>query len=230
MSLFYNNYKKLVYENEVEYLKIPVESHEALDHMFKYLKTFDLSFFELEVIKKDLIGLAKEADKEGVLFADKLGMPEKEFCDSLVNDSVKSSYLDYSVPMIRDIIIMIFAVFTINWVFSGMPKVYGIAVETVGFGLAMGLMEYIVLRRLERKKEAYSFTGTGKKKKRFYQFSYTFMIVVTLIGTQKLLGNAGFIIRGNGRVIFFILLALSIAAFFGNNYYWDKCSEGYNWR
>lgn len=39
-----------------------------------------------------------------------------------------------------------------------------------------------------------------------------------------------FVIRGTGSVIFFILSALSIAAVIGNNYYWNKCSEKYDWR
>ena len=68
MSLFYNNYKRLVQENNDAYSEIPIKSYKVLDNMFKYLETFEVSLFELEVIKKDLIGLAKEADREGVAF------------------------------------------------------------------------------------------------------------------------------------------------------------------
>ena len=63
MSLFYNNYKRLVQENNDAYSEIPIKSYKVLDNMFKYLETFEVSLFELEVIKKDLIGLAKQVEE-----------------------------------------------------------------------------------------------------------------------------------------------------------------------
>lgn len=62
MSLFRNNYKKLVQENQYGLAEISGKSFKMLNSMMDYLGTFDVSLFELEVIKKDLIGLAKEAD------------------------------------------------------------------------------------------------------------------------------------------------------------------------
>lgn len=228
MSLFYNNYKKLVQENNDAYSEIPIASYRILDSMFKYLNTFEVSHFELEVIKKDLIGLAKEADKEGVPFVDKLGMPEKEFCDSLVNEGVRPSHLDHAVPMARTVMIVIFACYTVSWLFAGMPTAYGISAFVAEMGLVVWLLDCVVVRRLERKREAYSFAGADGKKKIFYQFMVG--LIIFLIIMLELPEDIEFIIRGDGRAIFFILLALSVAAFFGNNYYWDKCSEGYNWR
>ena len=55
-------------------------------------------------------------------------------------------------------------------------------------------------------------------------------LIIFLIIILELPGNIEFIIRGDGRVIFFILFMLSIAALFGNNYYWDNRSEEYDWR
>lgn len=50
-------------------------------------------------------------------------------------------------------------------------------------------------------------------------------IAVMAIETKE-----AFLIRGNGVVIFLILFVLSVAAFFGNNIYWNKRSEKYNWK
>ena len=63
MSLFFNNYKKLVRENKYGLAEISGKNFKVLDSMFKYLRTFEVSLFELEVIKKDLIGLAKQVEE-----------------------------------------------------------------------------------------------------------------------------------------------------------------------
>ena len=228
MSLFYNNYKRLVQENNDAYSEIPIKSYKVLDNMFKYLETFEVSLFELEVIKKDLIGLAKEADREGVAFVDKLGVPEKEFCDSLVKDGIRPSHLEHAIPVARTIAVVMFLCYTFFWLWQWMPAEYGVSVFVVEMGLAAWLFDCAMLRRLERKRKAYSFAGADKKKKTFYDLLMGLIIFLIII--LELPGNIEFIIRGDGRVIFFILFMLSIAALFGNNYYWDKRSEEYDWR
>lgn len=228
MSLFYNNYKKLVQENECGLEEISGKNFKVLDSMFKYLRTFEVSLFELEVIKKDLIGLAKEAEAEDVFLLDKLGTTEKEFCDSIVKDGIKPGYMEQIVPLVRTIIIIDFIGYTIFWMVEGRPETYGFPGSLIIIGAVVWLYDFLIIRNLERKRAASSFSTGDKYKRKLYRFLVFLSILI--LGAWDLPDGMSFMIHGNGRVIFFIFLILSVISFLGNNYYWDKLSEKYNWK
>lgn len=228
MSLFRNNYKELVLENECRLSEISGENFKTLDNMFKYLRTFEVSLFELEMIRKDLIGLAKEAEMEGVTFLDKIGMPEKEFCDSLVKDGIKPSHLEKALPRISSLIIISFICYTTFWTLIGMPEDYSFPVSSVAWVPVFWVFIFLVIRKLERKGVEYSFSGKNRNKKRVYNFLALLSFII--LCAWDLPESMDFTIPGNGKVIFFTLLILSVVSFFGNNYYWDKLSEKYNWK
>lgn len=230
MGLFRNNYKKLVQENKYAAAELTGKSWVVIDRMFKYLNTFAVSAFELEVIKKDLLGLAKEADIEGIDFKDMIGMPEKEFCDSLVKDGIKPSYIERLLPMLRDMMLVDFIFYALAWKIEGMPRAYGFSADLVVINLTFIAWQYFTIMILQRRKAEYAM---ARKKK---EYVYGFLICLAgflYVMSGWPLGRSNipkFIICGNGSVIFIVLLALLAALFFGNNYYWDKCSEKYNWR
>lgn len=58
MDVFRNNYKRLVQENKyemAEMAKMSVRNFRELNSMMEYMETYNLSLFELEVVKKDRI-------------------------------------------------------------------------------------------------------------------------------------------------------------------------------
>lgn len=63
---------------------------DQLAPIVQYLSSFSIPLFEQEVIKKDLIGFAEEADIEHITLEQKLGMPPKSFCDFLLQDKDRS--------------------------------------------------------------------------------------------------------------------------------------------
>ena len=69
MSLFYNNYQRLVQENNDAIAKISGESWSTLCKMFEYMRFYNISLFELEVLKKDLLGAAREELTSGISWA-----------------------------------------------------------------------------------------------------------------------------------------------------------------
>lgn len=77
MSIWISNYRKLVFANNEEQVRLSNSDCNTLERMMKYMATFRLSRFELEVIKKDLIGMAEEAQLEKVELSDRIGMPER---------------------------------------------------------------------------------------------------------------------------------------------------------
>ena len=223
MSLFYNNYQRLVQENNDAIAKISGESWSTLCKMFEYMRFYNISLFELEVLKKDLLGAAREADMEGIDFRDKLGMPEKEFCDSLVRDGIEHIWQERIVLAVRNVVLIIFAYYTFMWLLDGMPMDYGIRTEALFFGTVGAFLNYITNHGI-RGFGAYRLSDKGKRRASIGVF------IVWGIAITAVIMKAGFIIRGNGAVIFLILFVLSAATFFGNNIYWNKRSEKYDWK
>ena len=72
MSILNNNYKKLKQENIDESVKLKSENRRMIERMTSYLSTKKISLYELEVIKKDIIGMAVEAENEGVSLQEKI--------------------------------------------------------------------------------------------------------------------------------------------------------------
>lgn len=228
MSIFRNNYKILAQENKYELAEMSGKSFKELDSMFKYLETFEVSLFELEVIKKDLIGMAKEAEAEGVDFLDKVGMPEKEFCDSLIKDGIKPSYKERILPWIIDSLIADIIIYTAGWLLEGTPADCGFPLWLLEVNLLVIVID-IIMQRVRRKHAGHTLARKRSGMKDRYESAALFMASVFMIMFLPLPWE-GFVIPGDGRAIFCILIALLACAFFGNNYYWNRCSEKYNWK
>lgn len=226
MSLFRNNYKELVQENNDTIAKIPAASFAVLDRMFQYLETFDVSRFELEVIKKDLLGLAEEAQMEEMNLGDKIGMPEKEFCDSLVEGGIRRSHIERIMPMIVSTLAELLLFYVIDWLFAGVPKDYGISIWVVLLAGFSNFYNGLVVSKL-RGKSVYK---AEWEKKGMSVFNFVILCAAGIFLFMDIPVLDIFLVRGNGKMISGVLLIISMAAFLLNNYYWNKCSEKYNWR
>lgn len=227
VSLFYNNYQRLVQENNDAIAEISAESWRTLNNMFEYMIFYNISLFELEVIKKDLIGAAREADMEGIDFKEKLGMPEKEFCDSLVREEMEHIWQERLILAVRNAVMVFFGFYTFLWLMDGVPANYGISVTVLFIGVWCIAWNYIVTYRI-RGLGAYRLSDRGKR-----WFSLGGFIALMTAYTSILIYISAkriFFVKGNGAVIFLILFILSAAVFFGNNIYWDRRSKRYNWR
>ena len=223
MSLFYNNYQRLVQENNDAIAKISGESWSTLCKMFEYMRFYNISLFELEVLKKDLPGAAREADMEGIDFRDKLGMPEKEFCDSLVRDGIEHIWQERIVLAVRNVVLIIFAYYTFLWLLEGIPMDYGIRIEVLFIGTVGVFWDYITKHGIQGF-GAYRMSSRGKWWVTLGGY------IVRGIAVMAIETKEACLITVNGAVIFLILFVLSAAAFFGNNIYWNKRSEKYNWK
>lgn len=82
-----NLLRKMRQENEVRHNALALENREVLNRMMRYLSSTKISVFALEDIRHDLIGMAMQAQQRGERFADALGMPERQFCDELAQNS-----------------------------------------------------------------------------------------------------------------------------------------------
>ena len=227
MSLFYNNYQRLRQENDDEVVKLSSENIRVIGGMLEYMKSFQLSMFELEVMRKDLIGIAKEAELEQMKFTDRIGMPEKEFCDNMIQGGVSHSFVEWFILILRDVVLVGFLLYSLDFFIDGCPKDYSITLrlllETIFFG---GIYRLIIVRGVFGRS---TYENAGKRKKNYMIYTGIWVAgVVIMIMTG--IGEEYRFISGNGWGIWSVLLVLSLAVFFGSNYFWDKQSEKYNWK
>lgn len=228
MGIFYSNYRKLVKENNDELLRLPQQDWEIFERMMKYMASFRLSRFELEVIKKDLIGMAGEAQLEEIEFSDRLGMPEKEFCDRLIKDAARQGVMERAIPAVRNAMIAVLMFYMLEWLLKGTPAIYGITNQLIFFGGTMAVLTLI--------NEWWKGRGVyiSNRWKKIAWTVYSMIVFWFIIGIDDFLFedpsvyytgifSIKFVVMGNGKVILAALAVLSAAVYLWCNYYYDRC-------
>lgn len=229
MSLLYNNYQKICQDNKDENAKLKPENRKSIERMTDYLSLNNVSLFELEVIKKDLIGIATEAELEELTFADKLGMKEKEFCDSLLHGAMKNRRFESLLILAKKLAIFTAAATVYFYITTGFPEKYGLVTSICVFvSFLVLLFEALGLDKAFKKKFIYNDYVESNRK---MIFTVIAILIIWKLDFGKLFGisNVAFI-YGNGTVISIVSVVVAIALFLANNYYWDKQSKKYDWQ
>lgn len=60
------------------------EDKKLVNKMFNYIKKFPISAYDVELIRKDIIGMAEEAEQRGRRLTDMIGTDHKKFCNELI--------------------------------------------------------------------------------------------------------------------------------------------------
>lgn len=60
------------------------ENRKQLHKMMKYVRTFPLQDHEIETIRRDLLGMALEAQTRGSSLQSSLGKKPRDFCDDII--------------------------------------------------------------------------------------------------------------------------------------------------
>lgn len=105
MNIFQNNYTKLLEENERAETKMSFKNISDIRDAINYFRGQGTSLFELEVIKKDMISLAQEAEIENLSLEEKLGMSIPEFCENMEKENPTSNWMgrDYEEKSVNKI-------------------------------------------------------------------------------------------------------------------------------
>lgn len=69
-------------------LKLNDENKQILHRITKYMKSFYLEEYETEILRKDLIGMALEAETRGETLQNIIGDNINDFCDELIQDEL----------------------------------------------------------------------------------------------------------------------------------------------
>lgn len=202
--------------------------------MMKYMESFHLSLFELEVIKKDLIGMALEARLEGIDIMKRIGVPEKEFCDGIAENAEKRSLMEWLLPIVRNSIFVAFGFYILKWLLEGLPAHFGITNWTVCVACVAGGIS--LFDGWLRGRSVYM---NRKKRNMLWMFESVLLMVLSFLfnfyifsppnGYFKGIVSEKFLIAGDGLIIFNVFLVLVTAVFLWNNCYWDRSSRKYRW-
>lgn len=97
-----NVWKELKKENNAKALNLEIEDQRYLDKVTAYAVNQGVGMMETEIIRKDLIGIAEEAQKNGERLENSLG-DVKEFTENLVTEGRKESKKDQIYYCIQEI-------------------------------------------------------------------------------------------------------------------------------
>ena len=86
-----NAEKKLRKENNKSETSLSKSTNLVLTDMIVYLHSSDLCEYDIEIIRKELIGMAAEAQMRGQAFEEVVGEDYKGFCDDLIQNGRKKS-------------------------------------------------------------------------------------------------------------------------------------------
>lgn len=234
MSIWISNYRKLVFANNEEQVRLPNSDCNTLERMMKYMATFRLSRFELEVIKKDLIGMAEEAQLEKVELSDRIGMPEKEFCDRLVEDAARQSIAEQALPALRNSLLWLLGFYTLGWLIDGRPAHYGVLNSLIFETCIMAVVSLTDRWLTDRA------TYLGKWRRKFAGAAELVFWVALINASDLFIFSSSynyfsglipekFVIMGNGTVFFVIFAVLTAAVYLWGNYFYDRCMKRYQW-
>lgn len=228
MMIFKNAYKELKQENIDNSVKLRRENRLMIEEMMDYITANSIALFEIEILKKDLIGIAMEAETEKVSLKSKLGVSKKEFCDSLLKDAMKKNPFEIVLLWITHMMIAIAGFNTMIFLLLGCPNKFGVVLSALVYSCVfIGISEFIELKA--KGKYGYDKAGKNRMIKIEGIFLLLWIIYTTIVSPRFDLLDT-YILTGNGWKVTGTLLVLTVLIYLFNNFYWNKQSEKYNWK
>lgn len=226
MKILENNYTKIVDENIVALNNLQESTAYKVLDIVDYFRGKGISLFELEVIKKDMIGLAKEAEIEQISLEEKLGMPIQKFCENMGKEESSTRWKEHVLEILKNILYIITICYAVDFFLFKMPTKWGIGIWDISFYCVLVLLNYGIDYLMDKSVFMPSKIKWLSRIRILLWILYIIVMNILSIYTESL----EFIIEGNGWIILFTLILLSVIVCFVNNYYWNKQSEKYNWK
>ena len=116
--------------------------------MIKYISSSSLPLYQIQIIRKDLLGMAQEAERQELPLKDMLGVEPREFCDEIIENAATPARKERAFQVVIDVLQPFAIYFTFMWTCGGMPSRFGITLtDIIAFlglcGICRGLMRYM---------------------------------------------------------------------------------------
>lgn len=222
MGILYSAYDILKQENNDESVKLKRDHRLVIERVISYISSKRVSLFELELIKKDMLGLAMEAESEGISLKNKLGVSEKQFAESISLETEGESMHEQILLFFRKMMLCVCGAYFLFFLLSGAPKEYGITLDVVFYGVIIVFLHDYLDKIVENR---FIYSENSKKIRRYISIvEFIGIIIWFQIPFDFIL------IPGNGWIVGMILFVLALVVHIVNHIYWNKQSEKYNWK
>ncbi len=128
-------------ENNHAETQLSRENSDLITRMYSYLLASDLTVFEVETIRKDLTGMAIEAQMRERTFAEIVGDNYKQFCDDLIENGRKKTRLVKILEVVEVVLYATLALLSAEYLLSGLNPVIFLTpafAASVTFGVICG--------------------------------------------------------------------------------------------
>lgn len=227
MNLLYNDLTKLRVENWRRYGMIKNPDQRNIREMVEYMGYSKLSSFELQVVRKDLIGMAEQAAEEGSTIAEKLGVPLKEFCDSVIQNGRRKSAWEILVhtllctlPLVALLTAIVLGNENVNME-SGVPT-FLLTANILGNALIFGAA-YLRAKLNFCKNPLLNLLAVYGP----YILIYGILFLIPAEKYPILRMN---MLPINFKTVFIILLVIYLVLLICNAVHWNRVSKQYDWK
>ena len=123
MKIMENKLKQLEKENEDDFFRIRSEERrKEVSRMIKYISSSSLPLYQIQIIRKDLLGMAQEAERQELPLKDMLGVEPREFCDEIIENAATPARKERAFQVVIDVLQPFAIYFTFMWTCGGMPS------------------------------------------------------------------------------------------------------------
>lgn len=225
MNYFRNELRHLEKENKQTFQQInDTQSRQKIVKMWKYLSASSLSLYQLQVIKKDLIGMALEAETEHLRLEDKLGIDFKDFCDDIIQNAQGNALWEHIMHYVLTLLETFTIWFTIKFILlNSAPATFGIDYADLVWIIIWCIGGIYLAEFLDWRLAIYQ-TPYRKLPSLLCRIC-AFFCFIWLLTTPL---SSSYIIEGNGWVILAVIIILLLTVTIIMNLHWEKCSKKFS--
>lgn len=227
MNLLKNKLRILEEENKNNLFDIESpENRLAVKKIVQYLSASNLPLYQIQVIQKDLIGMAIEAEQEHITFSEKLGVDPKEFCQDIIRTSDAPARQEHIMRTSLMTLQTFTACYTLSLFFHTPSQTPTAPSPTLSILLIVcWALAAITLPEYLRNKLALEHKHLSTPVSIISNFICA-LLYFTLY-SYIFRYNANYGTTTGGWIFFTLLLLLTIAATIAANRYWYNCSKKY---
>lgn len=182
-----NRLNKLRKENNIQDKQLSKENNSIMTDMICYLRASNLCEYDIEIIRKELIGMALEAQLRGETFDDVFGKDYKAFCIELMKNGRQKTFYEKALEVFYTLT-FVFIVLYIAEIFISsailnifkfgeftMPITLGFIIATL-IAAGMGYLIYYYFT-----KNSFEFSKKNRKIQILYVVGFTIVWTAALL-------------------------------------------------
>lgn len=225
MTLFKSQLMKLEKENTEAFQSIHnSNTRKEIVDMVKYLSASPLSLYQIQVIRKDLIGMAAEGEQNQIPLKEVLGVDAKEFCDEVIQNSDHRAPWEHLIRYLQTILSAWAVVYSLKFILlNSAPDTFGIDYSDFVWLIiwiigGVFLPEYLDQKTAVYENSVLRYLGWICRLAALLSYG---LLCKSPLATQ-------FIFTGNGWLILAVILIFWSGVTILMNWHWGMCAQRFS--